>query len=52
MSFQLFSHHNRSRMTQLVMSNKEFILICKLLAYNDMHLNYINIRVVQAIREG
>jgi len=39
-------------MTKLIMPNKKFIFMCKLLAYIDMHLNRINVCVVQAIREG
>ena len=45
-----FLHHNRSRMTQLIIPNKEFILIRKLLVYHDMHFNCTNIYVVQIIQ--
>ena len=37
-------------MTQLIMPNKKFILIRKLLVYHEMYFNYTNICVVQTIQ--
>ena len=45
-----FSHHYWSGMVQPDMPNYKHILVCKLLVYNNMCLNCINIRVVQ-VRE-
>ena len=45
-----FLHHNRFKKTQLIIPNKEFILIHKLLVYHDMHFDCTNICVVQIIQ--
>ena len=45
-----FSHHNRSRMTQTIIPNKEFILNRKLLVYHDMPFNCTNICIIQIIQ--
>jgi len=45
MSFKLFFVYDRFRMTQLIMPNKKFIFVCKLLVYNDMRFNFTNTRI-------